>query len=143
MRRPLIAGAAEPPELFELISSADLPADELQRLARVDAVLRLAAAGVRDADEAGRDGDNRRATARSGLSLPTTPPAATRSTRHRHDERTDDLKLGFRELALIYKSLQAARTLGALPPQDELLNDTIELVEQALDRAVSAPTRPT
>jgi hypothetical protein len=45
-------------------------------------------------------------------------------------------RLSFRELALIYKSLQAAKTLGALPPQDELLNDTIQLVEQALNRAV-------
>jgi hypothetical protein len=28
------------------------------------------------------------------------------------------------------------KTLGALPPQDELLNDTIQLVDQALNRAV-------
>jgi hypothetical protein len=43
-------------------------------------------------------------------------------------------RLSFRELALIYKSLQAAKTLGALPPQDELLNDTIQLIDQALNR---------
>jgi hypothetical protein len=41
-----------------------------------------------------------------------------------------------RELALVHKSLQAVKTLGALPPQDELLNDTIQLVDQAMKRAV-------
>jgi hypothetical protein len=35
-----------------------------------------------------------------------------------------------------YKSLQAVKTLGALPPQDELLNDTIQLVDQALNAAI-------
>jgi hypothetical protein len=42
----------------------------------------------------------------------------------------------FGELALNYKSLQAVKTLGALPPQDELLNDTIQIVGEALNRAV-------
>lgn len=46
------------------------------------------------------------------------------------------LEVTFDQLALIYKSLQAARTLGALPPQDELLNDTLDLIDQALTRAV-------
>ena len=73
---------------------------------------------------------------RPSLSLVTTPPATTGSTWHRPDEDTHQLRLSFGELALIYKSLQAARTLGALPPQDELLNDTIQLVDQALKRAV-------
>jgi hypothetical protein len=50
--------------------------------------------------------------------------------------RPHELKLTFDELALIYKSLQAARTLGAGPQQDELLDDTIQLVDQALKRAV-------
>jgi hypothetical protein len=36
---------------------------------------------------------------------------------------------------LIYKSLQAVKTLGALPPDDELLEDTIEAVDQALNTA--------
>jgi hypothetical protein len=40
------------------------------------------------------------------------------------------------ELALIYKSLQSVKTRGALPVQDELLNDTIRLVDQALNRTV-------
>lgn len=39
------------------------------------------------------------------------------------------------ELVLIYRSLQAVKALGALPPQDELLDDTIQLVDQALDEA--------
>ena len=50
--------------------------------------------------------------------------------------RAHELELTFDQLALIYKSLQATKTLGALPPQDELLNDTIDLVDQALTRAV-------
>jgi hypothetical protein len=37
---------------------------------------------------------------------------------------------------LIHKSLQAVRTLAVLPPRDELLDDTIELVDQALDAEV-------
>ena len=50
--------------------------------------------------------------------------------------RAHELEVTFDQLALIYKSLQAVKTLGALPPQDELLNDTIDLVDQALTRAV-------
>ena len=48
---------------------------------------------------------------------------------------TYELRFSFGELALIYKSLEAVKTLGALPPQDELLNDTIQLIDQALNRA--------
>jgi ubiquitin C-terminal hydrolase len=51
------------------------------------------------------------------------------------EEQTYELELSFDALTLIYKSLQAAKALGALPPQDELLNDTIQLVDQALNRA--------
>jgi len=51
--------------------------------------------------------------------------------RERHE-----LTLSFDELVLIYKSLQAAKTLGALPPEDELLDDTIEVVDNALDSAI-------
>jgi hypothetical protein len=46
------------------------------------------------------------------------------------------VELTFDQLSLVHKSLQAVRTIGALPPRDELLEDTIELVDQALDRAV-------
>jgi hypothetical protein len=37
------------------------------------------------------------------------------------------------ELGLIYKSLEAVKTLGALSPQDELLEDTIQVVDQSLN----------
>jgi len=45
-------------------------------------------------------------------------------------------RLTFDELALVYTSLEAVETLRALPPQDELLNDTIQLVDQALSDAI-------
>jgi hypothetical protein len=54
----------------------------------------------------------------------------------RGDSRRHELTLSFDELVLIYKSLQAAKTLRALPPNDELLDDTIEAVDQALDTAI-------
>jgi hypothetical protein len=73
---------------------------------------------------------------RPTLSLVTTPPATSRSVRHTGDPQTYELQLSFGELALIYKSLQAVKTLGALPPQDELLNDALQLVDQALNAAV-------
>jgi hypothetical protein len=47
-----------------------------------------------------------------------------------------ELTLTFDELALIYKSLQAMKTLGALPSEDELLEDTIQLVDEALNDAI-------
>jgi hypothetical protein len=53
----------------------------------------------------------------------------------RQQER-HELTLSFDELVLIYKSLQAAKTLGALPHEDELLDDTIEAVDNALDSAI-------
>jgi hypothetical protein len=78
---------------------------------------------------------NRQDTTRPRLTLVETPAPATTSAWHGPDPEVFELRLSFRELALIYKSLQAVRTLGALPPQDELLNDTIQLVDQALNRA--------
>jgi hypothetical protein len=47
-----------------------------------------------------------------------------------------ELTLTFDELALIYKSLQAVKTLGALPSEEELLEDTIQLFDQALNDAI-------
>jgi hypothetical protein len=46
------------------------------------------------------------------------------------------VKLSFRELVLIHKALVALRTLGFVERQDELLNDTIHLVDLALDEAI-------
>ena len=50
--------------------------------------------------------------------------------------RKHELTLSFDELVLIYKALQAVKTLRALPPEDELLEDTIQAVDQALDTAI-------
>jgi hypothetical protein len=72
---------------------------------------------------------------RANLRLVATP-ATTGSTEPRRDDQTHALKLTFAQLALVYKSLQAVKTLGALPPQDELLNDTIQLVDLAMKEAV-------
>jgi hypothetical protein len=52
------------------------------------------------------------------------------------NDRNPSLELTFDQLALIHKSLQAVRALGVLPPRDELLDDTMQLVDQALDEAV-------
>jgi hypothetical protein len=52
------------------------------------------------------------------------------------NDRNPRLELTFDQLALIHKSLQAVRALGVLPPRDELLDDTVQLVDQALDEAV-------
>ena len=91
----------------ELIDT-DLSAGELERLARVDRLLRAAA------------------RARPALTL--VEPATGRPRLA--------LMLGFRELALIYRSLKAVKTLGAPPLEDELLDDTIELVDRALHEAI-------
>jgi hypothetical protein len=64
-----------------------------------------------------------------------TPPSSG-STWRGSDAEDIDLKLSFRQLTLIHKALHAVKTLGALPPQDELLNDTLHLVDLTLDRAV-------
>jgi hypothetical protein len=52
-------------------------------------------------------------------------------------DRNPRLELTFDQLALIHRSLQAVRALGVLPPRDELLDDTMQLVDQALDEAVN------
>jgi imidazolonepropionase-like amidohydrolase len=97
----------------------DLPVGELERLAHVDALLRAAAARARD---------------RGPATVHACDVGVNRSHNH-----AQELRLSFRELALIHKSLRAVKTLGALPPQDELLNDTIQLVDQALARARQLP----
>jgi hypothetical protein len=45
------------------------------------------------------------------------------------------VKLSVAELGLIHRALQAAKTLDVVPPQDELLEDTMQLVDQALRSA--------
>jgi hypothetical protein len=44
-----------------------------------------------------------------------------------------ELKLSFGQTTLIYQSLQAVKALGAFAPQDELLQDTLHLVDLALE----------
>ena len=48
------------------------------------------------------------------------------------DAKTYELKFSFDELTLIYKSLLAAKALGVLPQENELVDDTIQLVAQVL-----------
>jgi aconitase B len=137
------------PQLRELID-IDVPADELERLARVDALLR---ASTRTETPCERT----RAAISASLDHELSELESARVSKHvegcsgcrafqaqaernvaavRAATRMYELKLGFAELALIYKSLQAVKTLGAMPPQDELLGDTMELVDQALRKAV-------
>ena len=50
----------------------------------------------------------------------------------RNGHRTYELTLSFDELTLIFKSLLAAKSLGVLSQSDELVDDTIQLVDEAL-----------
>jgi hypothetical protein len=76
------------------------------------------------------------AASRPGLRLVTTPPARTESSWASSDEQPIELKLGFRELVLIHRSLEAVRTLGLVERQDVLLTDTVQLIDVALEEAV-------
>jgi hypothetical protein len=137
------------PQLRELIDT-DVPADELERLARVDALLRAS-------NRTETPCERTRAAISASLDHELSELESARVSKHvdgcsacrtfqvqvernvaavRAAAEMYELKLGFGELALIYKSLQAVKTLGALPPQDELLGDIIELVDQALKKAV-------
>lgn len=52
-----------------------------------------------------------------------------------------ELRLTFDQLAMIHKSLQVVRTLDVVPPQDELLDDTMQLIDRALVEAVHTAIR--
>jgi hypothetical protein len=71
---------------------------------------------------------------RPTLRLAPAPPKRSRRTWYT-EERPIELKVSFRELTLIHKSLQAVKTLGA-QAQDELLDDAIHLIDLALNEAV-------
>jgi hypothetical protein len=75
-------------------------------------------------------------TSRPRLRLVTTPPARTETSWVAGDEQQVELKLGFRELVLIHRSLEAVRTLGLVERQDDLLTDTLQLIDVALEEAV-------
>jgi hypothetical protein len=66
---------------------------------------------------------------RTRLSIDDPPTRTAPVTKHQ-------LTLTFDQLALIYKSLQAVKTLGAQPSEEELLEDTMQLVDQALNDAI-------
>jgi hypothetical protein len=53
----------------------------------------------------------------------------------RSEEHTIVLRLEFRELDLIHRSLEAVRTLGLVERQDGLLTDTLQLIDVALEAA--------
>jgi len=78
----------------------------------------------------------RRDVARPRLTLVTPPPVPPEPPRRHANADTHELRLTFRELTLIYKSLQSTRTLAVLPAQDGLLDDTIQLVDHVLNKAV-------
>ena len=68
--------------------------------------------------------------------MPTAPAEAETGHAWHGDIQRRRLKLTFGELVLIFKALQAVKTLDALPRQHELLDDTIDLVDRALTAAV-------
>jgi hypothetical protein len=83
----------------------------------------------------------RRATdsaSRPRLRLLTSPPVRTESSWAMRDDETIELKLGFRELVLIHRSLQAIRTLDLVERKDDLLIDTLQLIDVALQGAVTS-----
>jgi hypothetical protein len=73
---------------------------------------------------------------RPSLRLVTTPPARTESSWVADDEQPIELKLDFRQLVLIHRSLQAVRTLGLVERQDDLLADLLQLIDVVLEEAV-------
>jgi hypothetical protein len=73
---------------------------------------------------------------RPSLRLVTTPSERTKRAWVPSEEEPIELKLGFRQLDLIYRSLEAVRTLGLVERQDDLLTDTLELIDAALQGAV-------
>jgi hypothetical protein len=49
---------------------------------------------------------------------------------------TAGLELSFDALALLYKSLLAVKTLGANPPDYELLDESIQVVDRTLTESM-------
>jgi hypothetical protein len=69
------------------------------------------------------------------LRLATTQPERKERPWVDADDDRIELKLGFRELDLIHMSLEAVMTLGLVERQDELLTDTLQLIDVALEEA--------
>ena len=75
------------------------------------------------------------------LRLVPNPSASDNSRRSRDEDRWIEMKLSFAELTLIHDSLGAMKTLGLRARQDELLSDTMQLVDVVLNDAFPAPRR--
>jgi hypothetical protein len=119
---------AERVELVRLVRRIQALTLELQEprqreLDQADAAMSVLQATTVKAERASKEDSVR---TRLSIDVPPTQSAAA----------PKELTLTFDELALIYKSLQAVKTLGALPSEDELFDDTIQLVDQALNDAV-------
>jgi hypothetical protein len=69
------------------------------------------------------------------LLLATAQPARKEPTWDRSHEDLVELKLGFRELVLVHRSLEAVRTLGLIEGKDDVLTDTLQLIDVALEEA--------
>ena len=76
-----------------------------------------------------------RTEATSGSSRRLAQPARRELAEVGSDQDTIELKLEFRELDLIHRSLEAVRTLGLVERQDGLLTDTLQLIDVALEEA--------
>jgi hypothetical protein len=76
------------------------------------------------------------AASRPRLRVVTTPSERTHRAWVPSEAEPIELKLGFRQLDLVYRSLEAVRTLGLVERQDDLLTDTLELIDAALQGAV-------
>jgi hypothetical protein len=70
------------------------------------------------------------------LRLATTQPVRKELPWIRSDEGPVELKLGFQELVLIHRSLEAVRTLGLVEDQNDRLTDTLQLIDVLLEEAV-------
>ncbi len=76
-----------------------------------------------------------------GLRLVPNPSASDSSRGNRQEDRWIEMKLSFAELTLIHDSLRAVKTLRLRARQDELLSDTMQLVDVMLNDAFPAPRR--
>src|SRR5436190_1590158 len=118
-------------QLHELIE-ADLPAEELERLGRVDALLRAVVRADDRDEEPSRECERVRASISAALDRELSEVESIRT----HIEDCASCRAFQADAKTSAAALQAAKTLGALPSQDELLEDTIQLVDQALNAAI-------
>jgi hypothetical protein len=82
-------------------------------------------------------GGRRGSHAVRGLGLRLVPTLPAQNERRWVDRAEDsiELRVAFRELVLIHKSLEAVRILGLVARQDDVLTDTLQLIDVALKEA--------